>query len=658
YKNQGDLRFTDQSDIWGIDFEGFSTGAAYADLDNDGDLDIVLNNLDDVASIYENLAETKKTNNYLLVSLEGQFDNHFGLGAKIVVHTGNQVQYQYLQTTRGFQSAVPPEAHFGLGDNSQVDKIEVHWPNGSISKMEDLPSNQHIVITQKNAVTADKTVEEQKLFIEISSGDGIEFMHEEIPYDDFASEVLLPHKYSQLGPAIAVGDVNGDQLDDLYIGGAAEQSGALFMQTQEGRFRQASQSTWNQDKNYEDVDAIFFDADGDQDVDLYVVSGSNEWQPGNNQYMDRLYLNQGRGQFEKSDQAIPPIATSGSCVRPSDFDGDGDLDLFIGGRIIPGAYPLPANSFFLENNNGKFTDVTSKVFGMSFKPGLVTDAQWLDFDNDQDEDLAIVGEWMPISIMQNTSGKFELLDNVGLENSSGWWYSLAAKDLDQDGDIDLIAGNLGLNYKYEASTIEPFQVYASDFDENGNLDIVLGYFNDGELFPLRGRQCSSEQIPSLIDKFQNYSQFASASLVDVYGKRALEKALHLEAHTFASSIIENLGDGTFSIDELPLEAQLSSVNEIVIDDINDDQHPDLILAGNMFGSEVETARNDASIGLVLLGKGDGNFTPMTAIQSGFMAPEDVKALAKITGINKQTTIIAGNNNDKIRAWKINVPLQK
>ena len=650
FRNEGNLRFSDQSDLWGIDLEGFSTGSAYADLDRDGDLDLVLNNVDDLASIYENVSRQRDETSFIQIRLEGSQDNVYGIGADVKITTGNSHQYQYVQSSRGFQSAVEPLIHIGLGEIDTLDEIEVRWPNGTLSILQDIAVNQLITIKQENTISAKPAPELPKLFSEVRVDLGLDIQHEEIPYDDFYKEILLPHKYSQLGPCIATGDVNGDGLEDLFVGGSKNRVGQLWLQDPQGKFASTFLPVWEEDKLFEDTGATFFDADGDGDLDLYVCSGSNQWDVGSSYYQDRLYVNQGKGQFKRNSDAIPEMRVSTACVKPADFDQDGDIDLFVGGRIVPGQYPIAAPSFLWKNEDGKFTDATAEVFGSTLKAGLVTDAQWTDVDNDQDLDLMVVGEWMPITLYKNEGNRLIQDSLLTLPNSSGWWYSLAQADMDQDGDMDYVVGNLGLNYKYQASEAEPFPVYVHDFDESGSLDIVLGYFNEGQLFPLRGKQCSSEQMPDLSKKFPRYTQFASATLEEVYGKSALQAATHYSAQTFASTYVENLGNGQFEMHPLPVEAQFSSVNGILVEDINLDGQLDLILAGNMYGSEVETARNDAGLGLVLKGDGQGGFVPMPPSESGFLASGDVKALAKLRLADESTVILVGNNSDPLQAF--------
>ncbi|MGD1893252.1 MAG: VCBS repeat-containing protein [Cyclobacteriaceae bacterium] len=651
FRNNRDLTFSDQTETWGIDMAGFSTGAAYGDLDRDGDLDLVLNNIDDRASIYEN--SSAANSDYLQIMLKGTEDNVFGIGAKVKITTGELKQYQHLQPSRGFQSSVEPLLHFGLGDTETVDKIEVYWPDGSYSLLEDISANQRIEINQEGAQELPKADPAAPvLFTEVSQEVGIDFKHTENQFDDFAREILLPHRYSQLGPGLVVGDVNGDGLDDFYVGGAKDQAGQLYVQENSGAFTPASSATWQQDLAYEDIGGVFFDSDGDGDQDLYVVSGGNEAKKGSALYQDRLFINDGTGQFTLKADALPELTISSSAARAGDFDRDGDLDLFVGGRVQPSHYPLPVSSALLLNDGGTFTDITSEVAPQLLEIGMVTDAQWTDYDRDQDLDLMLVGEWMPITLLENQDGKLTNASVPAFEKTQGWWYSLTQADMDNDGDIDFLAGNLGLNYKYQATESEPFQVYAHDFDGNQTLDIVLGYFNDGELYPVRGKQCSSQQMPFLKEKFPTYAAFASSTLTEIYDEQTLSEAQHYQAYTFASTYIVNLGEGDFALYPLPQVAQLSSVNAFVIEDVDQDGHLDIVLAGNMYGSEVETARNDAGMGLVLTGNGEGEFTPLTLAKSGLLAPGDVKSMVKIKSSDGSTLLLIGNNDDYLQAFEL------
>ena len=427
----------------------------------------------------------------------------------------------------------------------------------------------------------------------------------------------------------------------------------MFLQTKDGTFKKINESIWLEDKNSEDMSAVFFDANGDDCIDLYVVSGGNEFEANSPELQDRLYLNNGSGDFHKAKNSLPSMLISGSKAVPEDFDNDGDMDLFVGGRLIPGQYPWPTNSYLLENNKGIFKDVTKTLAPDFEKIGMVTDAVWTDFDNNGTKDLVLVGEWMSIQFFSNTSkGFLNVTENTGMDNTEGWWFSITSDDFDGDGDIDFVAGNLGLNYKYQATEQNPFEVFADDFDKNGKKDIVLSYYNFGTLFPLRGRSCSSQQIPSISKKFEDYNSFASANLVDVYGKEELDSAeIHYEAKTFATSYIENLGNGKFKIYKLSNEAQFSSVNKIIVKDFNRDGNKDILLGGNLFSSEVETPRNDASIGSYLKGDGNGNFYPVLNQQSGLFLTGDIKDIGEIR-IGNSDFLIASKNNDELQFIKL------
>ncbi len=657
YKNNGNLSFTNAIEAWGLSYEGFSNGAAYGDLDNDGDLDMVINNIDDEAVLFENKTSDKSLANYLRIKLNGPGTNPFGLDAKLSIATNANKQFHQHTLVRGFQSSVEPFVHFGLGQDSVVHRLEVVWPDGKIQIKEGIRANQLIAINYDDAIEDGPEKKEEfaqvKMFQESSAASGIDFQHKENAFNDFDYEVLLPHVYSRNGPALATGDVNGDQLEDFYVGGAVGQSGAIYLQDNTGKFVSSGNQVFEKDKGKEDLGATFFDADGDGDLDLYVVSGGSEFVNGSDQLADRLYINDGSGNYQKNTESLPDLTTSGSRVKAADFDNDGDLDLFVGGRIVPRTYPLPAKSYILRNDSQvdgevKFTDVTEEIAPDLMEAGLVTDAVWVDYDKDGLQDLIVVGEWMPITFLKNVGGKYEnKTEAYGFEKSTGWWYSILADDFDQDGDMDLVAGNLGLNYKYQATKDASFDVYTYDYDKNGKLDIVLGYYNDGVQYPVRGRQCSSEQISNISIKYQDYNSFAEATLEDVYSSKDLESSLHYQAWNFASSYIENKGEGNFEMKNLPVEAQLSSINGIVADDFNGDGHKDLALAGNLYVAEVETTRNDASYGLIMEGDGRGNFKALPYTKSGFYLKHDTKDLAKINTANG-LMILAANNNEPLK----------
>lgn len=654
YKNLGNLAFEKKANEWGGDFKGFTNGVAYGDLDNDGDLDLVLNNLDDMAIVYENNASSLKNGNFLTVKLKGKSDNHFGLGTRVRVKSGDLEQWQEMMIVRGFQSSVEPVLHFGLGSNTVVDELEVQWLNGTVQKMTDVKARQIIEIVQESGGKKDLEESTEKLqFIEQLVESGIDYRHIENNFDDFKRQVLLPHKMSQFGPSIAVGDINGDNLEDFYIGGATGEEAALYVQNASGSFSEKSFNVAKKDAIYEDIRAVFFDFENDGDQDLYVVSGGNEFEENSKEYQDRLYINDGKGNFKKSQGLLPEIRTSGSCVIVDDYDKDGDLDLFVGGRHVPGRYPFPTRSYILENNDGRFKDVTEEIAPGLMNVGMVTSALWTDFNADGSRDLMLTGEWMPIRFFEQKDQQFiDRTADYGFENSTGWWFSLAKADIDGDGDEDYVAGNLGLNYKYKGSEKEPFQVYAGDFDKNGTSDIILGYYEDGKAFPVRGLQCSSEQIPAIQEKYTTYRSFGDATLDKVYGKNILDSGLHYEAKMFSSSYIENKGNGKFEIKALPNMAQISCVNSILLYDFDKDGNKDILIAGNMHGSEVETPRNDAGIGLWLKGNGAGDFTPVSSRKSGFYAPYVVNEMKLLKG-NNRTIILLGNNNERLQSFVLN-----
>lgn len=650
YKNNGDYTFQKMVEEWGLDLPTLSNGAAYADLDLDGDLDLIINNMDQKALVYKNNAVEKATGNYLRFKLNAREKENI-YGAKISLYRDNAFwQLVQLSNARGYMSKCEDIAHFGVGDAATVEKAVIEWPNGEVSTLENLPVNQVVEVDQAQARSpVEDRVVAAKLFQEVTDVVDLDkTLHRENEYDDYAREVLLPHKMSQFGPCIGVGDVNGDQREDFFVGGAAGFSGTLYIQNSKGGFNPIETGAWTADSDSEDMGIALFDVDGDQDLDLFVVSGGNEFDEGSVELQDRLYLNNGKGQFVKSVDGLPQYLISGSCAIPHDFDKDGDLDLFVGGRQVPGKYPRPAGSKLLENRNGKLVDVTDEKAPALNDLGLVTAACWTDYDQNGMDDLVVVGEWMPVTIFaQNSGSSFDKLETVaGLENSAGWYYSVKADDLDGDGDQDLVVGNLGLNYKYKAAEEEPFEVYSYDFDNNGKLDIVLSYYEHGVSFPVRGKDCSTQQIPSLKEKFETYEEFGHSTLGDIFGPK-LNTALNLQAKTFASAYLENLGDGSFAFKPLPNLAQVSSINNILIEDYDQDGFKDLLVSGNLYSSEIETPRNDAGAGLLLKGNGKGDFVPVPLPESGFSAPRDAKDM-KTVRVGKRNIILVANNSDYLQ----------
>lgn len=539
--------------------------------------------------------------------------------------------------------------HFGLGDETEVEQIQIRWSNGAISVLNDVTANQLLEVSDDDNLKTDlvENTRVKPIFQDLGPTFEINHRHYENDYNDFKKQVLLPHKMSNFGPALAVIDVNNDGLEDFFVGGAAGESAALYLQQSSGKFEKSNTSLWEEEKIYEDVASIFLDVDNDQDQDLFVVSGGNEFPENHTNYQDRLYINDGKGNFSRSKKGLPSLNNSGSKVLATDYNNDGFTDVLILGRHTPGTYPSPANSVLLENKGGYFSDVTKSKAPHLIGLGMATDGQWSDINGDGKLDIIIVGEWMkPTILLQTGDGTFQNTDFEGLEKSHGWYFSVASADIDQDGDEDLILGNLGLNYKYKASEEEPFQVHSADFDNNGTQDIVLSYHEDNAVYPVRGRSCSVEQIPDLGQKFPSFESFGDSDLKDIYGEK-LEEALHLKAYTFASYYAENIDGKKFRLRQLPMRAQVSNINSILIEDYNHDGHEDLLLAGNLFASEIETPRNDAGSGLLLLGDGTGNFKETSLAESGIYLPHDVKNAQPIQ-IGPQKGILIANNNEKLQ----------
>lgn len=625
FKNKGDLTFEKITKEWGLDYKGFSNGMAYGDLDNDGDLDLVINNLDQKISLFENRADATDKH-YLRVKLEGSEKNPNGLGAKLTLKDGKSDKLQTFQMypTRGFQSFMEPIAHFGIGDSLDSLTLLIDWPDGKRESLEVGDIDRSITLKYTNATNPIVTTENKREdnFVDITGDSGIDFVHEEDAFDDYSIEPLLPHKYSTIGPGLAVADINRDGLEDFYVGNATGQKSAVYVQRSDKTFGLLD-GPWQDDYENEDTGAIFFDADADGDIDLYVVSGGNDSLKDDRYYQDRLYINTPSG-FVKADKALPIMKTAGKVVTAVDYDNDGDLDLFVGGRNVPSQYPSTPESFLLENKGGadqklRFEDVTDKLAPGLKHSGMVTSAVWTDLNGDDWSDLVVTGEWMPLRLFMNDEGTFEeRTEPFGLVAKTGWWYGLSAFDVDNDGDQDLIAGNLGLNYKYRASSENPFEVFAADFDKNGQTDIVLGQHKEGKLLPVRGRDCSMEQIPAIQKIFPTYREFASADIYDVYGKSELEKALHLSATTFAHYWLENIGEEGFKWHKLPNRSQLSPIHSIIPFEYDQDGYTDLLVSGSLYDAEVETPRADAGVGLVLKNKKGKGFEPVQPSESGLM----------------------------------------
>jgi hypothetical protein len=653
FRNNGDLTFTDVSTQWGFNTPHNSNGAAYADLDGDGDLDLVINNIDGKASLFENLAVQQGRGGFLRVEVEGA-NSALGMGAQVSIRHGDGIQYQECWPTRGYQSSMEPVAHFGLGTTPRVDEVKVRWPDGLVARYTDVDAGQVLHASRSAARQAPKQAAPKPMFKEVAASIGLRHEHRENSYDDFKVEVLLPHKQSEHGPQLAVGDADGDGLDDLFVGGAIGQSGTLYLQRPDGSFVHAPSQPWKAHSDREDLGALFFDADGDGDLDLYVTSGGHETDLTPERLQDRLYLNDGHGRFSHAPNALPDMPTSTMRVAAADVDGDGHLDLFVGGRTVPGQYPMAPRSHLLINDGkGRFRDATEERAPQLMHPGLVTDMAFVDLDDDGDMDLVVAGEWMPLSFFENQDGRFtDVTERTGLKDTEGWWFSLTPADLDGDGRTDLVCGNIGWNNKFHATPAKPLNVYWHDMDDNGQPDIVLAKGTEERCLPVRGRECSSQQVPGIIQKFPTYEGFANADVFQIYGAGKMREALHLKMHHMRSGILLNRGGWRFELVDLPNAAQTAPIMNSVVYDFNGDGHPDIIVAGNMWGAEVETVRYDGGTGLLLLGDGRGGFSPVHTRNSGIFAWEHVRDIALLRqGAAGTPLLLVGNNNGPMQVFR-------
>lgn len=662
FRNKGDLSFSDETKNWGLDIPSFSNGAAYADLDNDGDLDFVVNNINDSAFVYRNRLYTAKhqegKSHFLRLKFKGASPNGAGLGAMATIYYGKgKTQFHENSVYKGYLSSVEGVAHFGLGHVDKVDSIKVVWPTGKYQLLKNIKADQVLTLDQGEArlQASPQKAEDltQRMALREVAGEyGVRYKSQEKDGVDFDWQRTLPHKLSQYGPGIAVGDINGDGLDDFYIGGSAGKKGGLFTQLPDGTF-QLAQGNIPDGKTGEDMGVLFFDVDNDGDLDFYAASGSYEFLEGSEQLQDRLYLNDGKGNFKLDAAALPALTASKSCVRAADYDKDGDLDLFVAGRVVPGKYPLAPESYLLRNDGGRFVDVTASASPELQNLGMITDALWSDFNGDGEVDLVLAGEWLSVTFFQNTNGKFKnVTQATGLASYTGWWNSLAAGDFDNDGDIDYIGGNLGLNTNYVASDKQPLSIFAKDFDNNGSIDPVLACYlkaGDGTMkpFPMHTRDDLNSQMPRTRSIFRRYIQYANATIDEVIPPAEREGALMMQATHFESSYIENLGKGKFKLKALPKAAQLAPIYGMQPDDIDGDGNLDLLLVGNDYGTEVFTGRYDAFAGLYLKGNGEGGFTPVTIRSSGFFVDGDAKAIAQLINAKGRKLTLVTQNNDSL-----------
>ena len=662
YLNNRNYTFKDASEQAGINESSMSNGAAYADLDNDGDLDLVVNNIDKPAFVFINNTVQKGkpiTEHYLSIRIEGDSLNRHGYGAKVFVYNHDSVQVQEQYPVRGYFSSVDQQLLFGLGKHDHVDSVIINWPNNKKQVIAGLAADTSLVLGIRNAkdYVPGNTATGRPLFADITSSSGIAYKHQENEFKDFDFQRLLPQKYSQLGPFITTGDINNDGRQDFFIGGAFNFSGKLFSQQGTGQF--ISRNLVDSTKMEEDMDCILFDADGDGDSDLLITGGDVQFEPDAVYYVPRLYINDGKGNFSLQRNAIPlTVKTIAGCVAAGDYDGDGDLDLFIGGRVSK-KYPLSPRSFVLQNNKGVFTDVTDEVSPLLKEPGMITAAVWTDIDGDKKADLIVAGEWMPIRFFKNNNGKLtEITNQVGLDPNNGMWRSLVAADIDNDGDMDIVAGNLGLNCDYKVSEAEPMEVFASDIDNNGTIDPVFFYYikdknGKRQLFPGISRALLASQVPSIKKQFLRNSDFARAKYDDIFKGKAADNVVTFHCNETRSCYFENTGNGKFVKHALPVEAQFAPVNAIICADLDNDGYKDLLLAGNEYQAEVMTGRYDASYGCFLKGSSKKEFAPVSPLVSGLILRGDVKDLSLLETGNGKKLLLAAINNDSLRVFRIN-----
>lgn len=641
FKNSGVVKFDNITDKWGLNEPSYSNGMVYVDLDNDGDLDLVINNVNQPAFVYENRTEQFEQNNYIKVALRGN-ENHFGIGAKVKVYAGGKMFLREMMLTRGFQSSVAPEVHVGLGKTEKIDSIEIFWKGNKAQVLKDVAVNKKINIEQADDLELRPLFQKPEVNLTLTTADiHIPFKHEEnLTFKDYNIEPLIPYLLSREGPALAVADVNGDGRDDVFIGGAKGQASALFIQNMDGGFTAGSVSTFFSDAAYEDVDALFFDANGNGYPDLYVVSGGNEYATGHPMLEDRLYLNDGRGNFSKARNHLPKLFSNGACVRTNDFDGDGYLDLFVGSRSLPGNYGVSPESYILRNTgDGNF------VILQTIKPGMVSDADWADIDKDGNVELIILADWQAVQIYKNVAGVFNLLDakQTGFNHSNTWWRSLSVADINGDGKPDIIAGSIGDNSRLNPSIQHPVSLLLGDFDGNGKTDPVMFYFQKEVEIPFHAKMQLAKQMPVLNKRFTTYTAFGSiTSPADLLTAEKMKSAEKQSIHHFNTNVYINQGDGKFISIDLPDEAQFSTVQHILVHDFNKDGHQDILLVGNAFSHSVYLGNMAAQSLAILLGGEKNDFRFINLTKQHNLKKEYKRA--ELIQISAKTYIILIANN--------------
>ncbi|MCG8308900.1 MAG: CRTAC1 family protein [Cytophagales bacterium] len=649
FRNIGN-KFQDVTDAWGLGLMGSSNGSAYADFDNDGDLDLVINNLNKASTIYENLASQNTGHNYIKLKLKGGEDNRFGIGARVILKTKKNIQVQELFPVKGWLSSVEHTLTFGMGTADMVDEITIDWKDGKIQKLKNVNANQTLVADYNNATDWERDPSnntDHRLFEEIGNDVGIDFIHRENAYNDFEYYPVIPRKLSTDGPALSVGDVNGDGLDDFFIGGARNQSSKLYIQLANNdlKFEELRNDVFDRDRIYEDVSSTFIDVDRDDDLDLYVVSGHGEFF-NDLSLKDRLYINNGKGIYTKSTRH-PQLSFSGSCAVVGDINQDGNDDLFVGGRSVPGKYgSYPRSRILLGDGNGQLFDASNQAFGNKINLGMVTDAVWLD----ESKKLIVVGDWMPITIVSFSDGK---IAKSVIEGTEGWWNTIYATDIDGDHDQDLFVGNVGLNIALKASARFPVNLYIKDFDNNGLPDPILTYFKEGIEYPFFGRDKLSAQINAIKSEYPTYKSYAESSFDEVFPKADRQGAGRWQAKMFESVFIENLGDGEFELHPLPEEFQWAPINGFVAYDFDDNGKKEVLSVGNFYGNQVIIGRNDASYGCVMKLNSDKEWESIEPRETGFTVFGEARNVNVIYDNDKSPILLIGKNNDVPQLMQVN-----